>query len=57
MKNYLEYNGYVRTIAFSAEDKVFYGKLQGINDLHTFEGSFAKELKAAFKEAVTDYPE
>jgi predicted HicB family RNase H-like nuclease len=57
MKNYLEYKGYIGTIAFSAEDRVFYGKLQGINDLVTFEGSSVKELEAAFKEAVTDYLE
>jgi len=57
MKNYLEYKGYIGTIEFSAEDRVFYGKLQGINDLVTFEGTSVDELESAFKEAVSDYIE
>ncbi len=35
MKNYLEYKGYIGTVEFSAEDKIFFGKIQGINDLVT----------------------
>ena len=40
---------------FSAADEVFYGKILGINDLISFEGSSVKELKKAFKEAIEDY--
>ncbi|TDW47035.1 putative HicB family RNase H-like nuclease [Flavobacterium sp. 270] len=57
MKNYLEYNGYVGTLEFSADDKIFFGKIQGVNDLVTFEGSSVKELEESFKEAVDDYLE
>lgn len=57
MKNYMEYKGYIGTLAFSAEDKIFYGKLEGINDLVTFEGTSVKELEEAFEDAVTDYLE
>lgn len=57
MKNYLEYNGYIGTLQFSADDKIFFGKIQGINDLVTFEGSSVKELEKSFKEAVDDYLE
>ncbi len=57
MKNYLEYKGYVGIMEFSAEDKVFYGKIQGMNDLVTFEGTSVEELEDSFKEAVTDYLE
>ncbi len=57
MKNYLEHKSYVGTIEFSAEDKVFYGKVQGINDLITFEGTSVSELENSFKEAVNDYLE
>lgn len=57
MKNYLEYNGYLGTVAFSAEDKTFYGKIQGINDLVLFEGEAVPELESNFKEAVDDYLE
>lgn len=57
MKNYLEYNGYIGTLEFSADDKIFFGKIQGINDLVTFEGSSVTELEESFKEAVDDYLE
>jgi predicted HicB family RNase H-like nuclease len=57
MKNYLEYKGYIGTVEFSAEDKIFFGKIQGINDLVTFEGASVDELTAVFEETVNDYLE
>lgn len=57
MKNYLEYKEYIGTIQFSAEDRVFYGKLEAINDLVTFEGVSVDELESNFKESVDDYLE
>lgn len=57
MKNYLEYKGYIGTVEFSAEDKIFFGKIQGINDLVTFEGTSVDGLEKSFKEAVLDYLE
>jgi predicted HicB family RNase H-like nuclease len=57
MKNYLEYKGYIGTVNFSAEDKIFFGKIQGINDLVTFEGTSVDELAIAFEEGVNDYLE
>lgn len=57
MKDYLEYKGYLGSVNYSAEDKVFYGKLEGINDLVNFEADNVKDLEAGFKEAVTDYLE
>lgn len=55
MKNYFEYEGYIGSVEFSAEDRVFFGKIHGINDLITFEGTSVDELEAAFKDAITDY--
>lgn len=55
MKNYLEYKGYRGTIQFSADDMVFFGVIQGINDLVTFEGESVEDLQRAFKETVDDY--
>ena len=52
---YLNYKGYEGIAAFSDEDNVFHGKLQGINDLVTFEGETIDELEIAFEEAVDDY--
>src|SRR5690606_20141612 len=57
MKDYLEYKGYLGSVNFSAEDKVFYGKLEGISDLVNFEADNVKELGAGFKEADNDYLE
>lgn len=57
MKNYFEHKGYTGTMEFSAEDKVFFGKVHGITDLVTFEGATVNELETAFKEAVDDYLE
>ncbi len=36
---------------------MFFGKIEGIDDLVTFEGSTVVELKSAFEEAVSDYIE
>jgi len=51
------YNGFLGSVHFSAADEIFFGKLEGIDDLVTFEGSSVRELKKAFKEAVEDYIE
>lgn len=55
MKDVLNYKNFIGSVSFSAEDELFYGKIEGIDDLITFEGSSVKELKAAFEEAVEDY--
>lgn len=57
MNDILQYKDYYATVHFSAEDEVFYGKIIGINDLVSFEGTTVKELKIAFEEAVEDYLE
>lgn len=57
MTDILEYKNYFATVHFTAEDEVFHGKIIGINDLVSFEGTTVKELKAAFQEAVEDYLE
>jgi predicted HicB family RNase H-like nuclease len=55
MKNFIQYNGFIGSVHFSAEDECFFGKIEGIDDLVTFEGSEVSELKNAFREAVEDY--
>ena len=57
MDDILEYKGYYGEVHFSAEDDVFYGKLIGMSDLVTYEGSSVKELRKSFREAVDDYLE
>lgn len=55
MKNILRYKDFIGTVFFSAEDEVFYGKVEGLDDLVSFEGESVGELKHAFEEAVEEY--
>ena len=55
MKDVLTCNGYYGSVHYNGADEVFYGKIEGIDDLVTFEGSSVEELKKAFEEAVDDY--
>ena len=55
MKDKLTYKGFIGSVHFQTEDEVFYGRIEGVTDLVTFEGESVKGLKAAFEEAVEDY--
>jgi len=55
MKDTLSFNDYIGSVHFNGEDEIFYGKIEGIEDLITFEGKTVTELKTAFEEAVEDY--
>ena len=55
MENVLKYKDYIGSVSFSADDRVFHGKIMGINDLVTFEGENVDELENAFHESVDDY--
>jgi len=55
MKEKLEHRGYFGTVQFSENDKVFFGKIQGIDDLVLFEGKSVTDLEKSFVESVEDY--
>ncbi len=55
MTDKLRYKEFIGSVHFSSEDEVFYGRIEGINDLVTFEGSTVNRLIKAFREAVEDY--
>ncbi len=55
MKDTLSFKDYIGSVHFNGEDEIFYGKIEGIEDLITFEGKTVTELKTAFEEAVEDY--
>ena len=57
MKDVILYKDYVGSVRYSADDEVFFGKIEGIDDLVTFEGDSVPQLKEAFHEAVHDYIE
>jgi predicted HicB family RNase H-like nuclease len=49
----LEYKGYIATV--EAEDGVFFGRVAGLRDVITFEGSTFAEVEQAFHESIDDY--
>jgi predicted HicB family RNase H-like nuclease len=51
----LTHKGYTGTVNFSPEDKVFWGKLDGIRATVSYEGDDAESLLKSFREAVEDY--
>ena len=55
INNTIEYEGYIGSIEFSEEDGLFYGKVQGIRSLISYEGTTASELLNDFHSAVDDY--
>jgi predicted HicB family RNase H-like nuclease len=55
MNNALIYKGFIGSVQFSADDSVFFGKVEGINDLVSFEGETVQELKKAFRYAVDEH--
>ena len=55
MASTIEYKGYIATVEYSHEDTCFFGKLEMIDDLVTFEADAANELEANFHVAVDDY--
>lgn len=56
-KGMLQYKGFLGSVHFSAEDDVFFGKIEEIDDLISFEASTVKDLHKSFEEAVDDYLE
>lgn len=53
--NVLEYKGYLAKVEYSVEDRVLFGKIEGINDLVTFESPEPEEIENEFHMAVDDY--
>lgn len=53
--NTLKYKDFIGTVAFSEEDGVFFGKIEGIDGLVNFEGESVEQLVSAFHEALDDY--
>jgi len=55
MNNKLVYKDFIGTVQFSTKDLIFHGRIEGINDLVTFEGDSVSSLKSSFEDAVEDY--
>jgi predicted HicB family RNase H-like nuclease len=55
MNNTIEYKDYIGSVEFSEKDGLFYGKVQGIRSLISYEGTNARELVNDFHRAIDDY--
>ncbi len=55
MSQTLEYRGYDGSVLYSAEDRVLHGRILGIRDMVSFEGTDVKSLQRNFKAAVDEY--
>lgn len=51
----MNYKGFIGSVHFSADESTIFGKIEGINDLITFEGETVKELTDAFHYIVDEY--
>lgn len=49
------YKGYFGSVHYNDQDQVFYGKIEFIRALASYEGTDVKSLKRAFESAVDDY--
>ena len=55
MNSTLKYKGYCTRIEFDADAMLLHGKIEGINDLVTFESEDSSRIEAEFHAAVDDY--
>jgi predicted HicB family RNase H-like nuclease len=55
VKNIMRYGDFLATVHFSEADGCFGGRIEGIDDLISFEGRSVADLRKAFHEAVDDY--
>ncbi len=55
--NFIQYKGYKSVIKYSNADKLFYGKVDGTDDLVSFEGRSIEELQKDFEGAIDDWLE
>lgn len=57
MSDVLTYKGHTARIEFDAEDRIFFGRIAGIEDGVGFHADTVDDLVTAFQEAVDDYVE
>jgi len=55
MNDMIQYKDYVGSVHYSDEDQIFYGKVEYIRSLISFEGENVVDLRANFEEAIDDY--
>lgn len=54
-EKHLYYRGYTGNVRYSQEDGCFYGIVQNIKGMATYEGTTLEELEKDYQEVVDDY--
>lgn len=57
LRQAMTYKGYVGSMKFSDADGVFFGKVQGVRSLISYEGETREALQADFRKAIDAYLE
>ena len=57
MKDMMTHRGYTGSVHYSDEDRIFFGKVEFIRSLISYEGADVDALHQAFEESVDDYLE
>jgi len=57
MNNTIEYKEFIGSVEYSHDDRCFFGKIEMIDDLITFEASTVDELETSFQQSVDEYLE
>ena len=57
MSSLMEYKGYHGKVEYSAEEKLFHGRVIDIDDTIAFAGASVDELEKTFKSAIDGYVE
>lgn len=55
MKNLIKYKHYYGSVEFDEEDMIFFGKVQFVRALISYEGQTAQEIVNALHDAIDDY--
>jgi predicted HicB family RNase H-like nuclease len=51
----MKYKGYTGSVEYDSEDRLFYGRVDGITDIVSFQGDTVEALEADFRAGVDDY--
>ena len=51
----LQYKDFIGSVNFSSNDQIYFGKIEGISDLVTFEGNTVQTLTLDFHQVVEDF--
>jgi predicted HicB family RNase H-like nuclease len=51
----MEYKGYLGTVEYDPEAKLFHGDIINTRDVITFQGTTVAEIERAFKDSIEDY--